>query len=132
MTGTLKIKIRFLAALIPVCFFLGLAAQDLVRGRFSAEAQSAIFTPRSGENVLPAAAREILGFIRERGLKTYRLSPVLRNDVYLYQRITESAWLEAKPDPSSRYLFIAKSEVSAYKPKGALMERTNVALVVLH
>ncbi len=126
-----KIKIGFIAVMVLVCFFLGLAAQDLVRGRFSSEARAAIVTPQSGENVLPEPAREILGFIRERGLKTYRLSPVLRNNVYINQRVTESAWLVARPDPGSRYLFIDKSELSAYKSAGALLEKANVALVIV-
>ena len=132
MSDTLKTKIRVFAAIIPVCFFLGLAAQDLFRGRFSAEAQAAIFTPQSGENVLPEPALEILGFIRERGLTTYRLSPVLRNNVYICQRVTESAWLLARPDPGSRNLFIDKSELGAYKTAGVLTEKANVALILVH
>lgn len=131
MSDTLKTKIRVLAVLIPVCFFLALAAQDLVRGRFSAGARAAIFTPQSGENVLPEPALEILGFIRGRGLTTYRLSPVLRNNVYICQRVTESAWLIARPDPGSRNLFIDKSEFGAYKSAGAMTEKANVALVLV-
>jgi len=132
MSDALKIKIRVFAALVPVCFFLGLAAQDLARGRFSAGARAAVLTPQSGESVLPEPALEILGFIRERGLKTYRLSPVLKSNVYICQRVTESAWLLARPDPGSGNLFIDKSELGAYKTAGALTEKANVVLVLVH
>ena len=118
--------------MIPVLFFVFLIAGDVMRGRFSAESQALIFTPGSGETVLPAPALEILEFIRERGLKTYRLSPVLKSDVHIRQRVTESAWLIAKPDPDSRNLFIDMSELGAYKAAGALLEKANVALVLVH
>lgn len=124
------IKMDFCIAAVPACFFLFLLSMETKDGRFSAGTQAAIFAPQSGEEVLFIRVREILQLIRQTGLKNYRLSPVLGAKGFLCRQITASAWLMAKPDAASRYLFIDNSEIGEYRHLVVLKESRNVSLLI--
>ena len=62
-----------------------------------------IFTPNSGQEVLPGQVRQMLSLLKSNHVISYRLSRQLHRDPLIMQRIVESAW-PIKMDPASPYL----------------------------
>lgn len=127
-------SLRTAAAAVPLCFFLVLLAESLRGGHFSARQSALVFEPRSGECVLPEKVLQALEIIRETGIVSYRVSPGFKQDVLRRQRMVEAAWLDARPDPDSRYLLLEKSEARTGPDQRAaaptIMEKKDVALVL--
>jgi hypothetical protein len=75
---------------------------------------ASFLVPRAGEGALSPKVREVCALIRDNSLKTYRLSASLAAEDITYQRITEAAWLDARLEPDSPWLFVAAGEAAAH------------------
>lgn len=92
--------------------------------------QSNLATPRAGEQVLPPAVQEMLGFLNAQRLDSYELSANMntRENMLLRQRIIESAW-PIKINYNSKYKLILIDELNTYS-KCDLKDRGREASLV--
>jgi hypothetical protein len=80
-----------------------------------------IFTPNSGQEVLPAEVQQMLSLLRSNHVTSYRLSKQLTQDSLIRERIKESAWpikREASP-----YLLSLPKEIKN-NPTCVVLDRT--------
>ena len=114
---------------------IGKSIENLLRSTFHAVRDFRSFymnleTPNSGEQVLPAAVREMLALLRTHGLASYRVSEGIMTSegTLIYQRIVESAW-PRRIDPKSRHEFRFVSE-PATSGCAEIERKREVALVL--
>gem|GEM_PF-1333007 len=92
-----------------------------------------ILTPRSGLEVIPDESRQMLSLIQKYNLPHYRISPVLRKDELVFQRIYETAW-PVKMKDSSPYLFVCPDELQEnkkFETCSIVEKKEKIALVYL-
>ena len=100
-----KIKILF----ILICFiqFLYLF---IYRSNFEYHVLKNSFKKDFGANyVIPKEVKEINKFIKKHNIKNFALSSTLKNNLHLYQRITEFNY-PARIKNGSEFIFILKNE----------------------
>ena len=89
---------------------------------------SKLFTPGSGQEVLPPKVLTMLSILKENGIESYRLSDDFSNDVVIYQRIVEGAW-PIKLEETSPFVLIAIDERVDYQDCKIIDEKEDVVLV---
>ena len=90
-----------------------------------------IFTPNSGQNVLPARVRQMLSLLIDNHVASYRLSDQLYQDPLVMQRIVESAW-PIKLDSTSPYLLSLPAELTNNPTCSVIDDRKDVVLAYCH
>jgi hypothetical protein len=89
---------------------------------------SDFFRADSGLQVLPDQTRSMLYLIQEHALPNFRLSPLISSNVWVSQRIIESAW-PIHLEPESDFLFVFLEEVENYSSCKKLDEKEDIVLV---
>jgi hypothetical protein len=90
-----------------------------------------IFTPGSGEDVLPEKVRTILSLTRKHPLANYRLEKSFEKDGDLTQRIVEAVW-PLKMEKTSPYLFGLTTEIKNDPNCEIVDQKEDVALAYCH
>jgi hypothetical protein len=90
-----------------------------------------LFSPNTGQYVLPNQVRQMLSLLQTFQLSSYRLSDQLYSDPLIVQRITEAAW-PVKMNPSSSYLLSTLSEIKNQTACAIIDQRKDIALVYCH
>ena len=92
---------------------------------------SNLFTPHSGQGVLPSQVLDMISILNENSIETYRLSEKFAGDIVVYQRIVEGAW-PIKPDNKSPFTLISPDEIIIYKDCLTIDKKEDVVLVNCH
>lgn len=87
-----------------------------------------LFTPHSGQGVLPPQVITMISILNENGVESYKLSEKYSADVVIYQRIVEGAW-PIRPDNNSSFTLIATDEMDNYKDCLTIDKKEDVVLV---
>jgi len=90
-----------------------------------------IFSPNSGQEVLPDQVQEMLSLLHTHHIASYQISKPLEQDLRIYQRIIEAAW-PIKYDGTSPYLFISLNDVIINPNCDVIDQRKDVALEYCH
>jgi len=89
---------------------------------------SDLFTPDSGQGVLPPKVLTMISILKENGIESYKLSEEFSNDVVIYQRIVEGAW-PIRLEETSPFVLIASDEIVDYQDCMIIEEKEDVVLV---
>lgn len=89
---------------------------------------SKLFTPGSGQEVLPPKVLTMISILKENGIESYRLSDEFSDDVVIYQRIVEGAW-PIRLEETSPFVLIAIDERVTYQDCKIIDEKEDVVLV---
>jgi hypothetical protein len=85
--------------------------------------------PNAGMGAMPVAALEIReALFRYADIEQYSLSPALKNDEFIYQRIVEGCW-PVKYNASASFVFVHKSDLGKYSGKKMMIQGEEIALV---
>ena len=87
-----------------------------------------IFTPNTGTEILPSQVKQMLIMLEDNHLKDYQLSSELENDIYIMQRMVESAW-PIKLENSSLNYFSSRKDLELYASCKILDQKEDVVLV---
>ena len=87
-----------------------------------------IYSPNSGQEVLPRQVQQILTLLHSNTIEDFQLSDEIRNDPLLVQRTTEAAW-PIKVDGSSHYFIVFNDEMKPYPDCNVIDQAQDVALV---
>ncbi len=77
-----------------------------------AEVFTTVFTPKLGLQVLPVEVKSMLNLLEKIDIEDYRISELLKNQTFIYQRIVEAAWPKKYSD-LSHYVFILADELTS-------------------
>ena len=91
----------------------------------------AIFSPNTGQEILPAQVQQMLSLMRMYHVPDYQISNQMAQDITIRQRIVEAAW-PIKNDPKSPYLFCFPEEIKNHPNCAVVDQREAVALVHCH
>ena len=69
-----------------------------------------LFSPHSGEEILPSEVQSMLYLLRGYEISDYRLAPSFKQDPLIYQRIVEAAW-PSRYEKTSQYILGHKDGV---------------------
>jgi hypothetical protein len=86
-----------------------------------------LFTPNSGQEVLPDRVRQMLQLLQKHHIEEYRLSSQLAADMRIQQRIVESAW-PVREDASSPHLLGSIEEIKKDPSCTVVDQEKDVAL----
>ncbi|MCJ7702124.1 MAG: hypothetical protein MUO62_11105 [Anaerolineales bacterium] len=89
---------------------------------------SHIFSPNSGQEVLPVQVQQLLSLLQTHQISSYQLSNQLMQNPLIFQRTIESAW-PTKMEGKSSYLLISFEEIKNYASCVQIDQREDVALV---
>lgn len=134
-----KQRLHFELIIVPILIFfifntltleslLLLKKSDLPSIQHPKAELSNLFTPLSGQGVLPPQVLNMISIMNENDVKTYKLSENFSADIVIYQRIVEGAW-PIKPDTNSAFTLIAIDEMDKYKDCITIDEIEDVVLV---
>jgi hypothetical protein len=87
-----------------------------------------VFSPDTGEEVLPDNVRKMLFLLRYHEISDYRLSSALAEDALIMQRITEAAW-PIKREDSSLFVFKLVEEKNQNSDCVSINQREGIELV---
>jgi len=88
-----------------------------------------VFTPNSGQEVLPQPVLQMLEIIETNQIEDYQLSDLLEKDPSIFQRISESAW-PVRMSSTSKYFFITPNEIENYTACTMIGQSGETVLVV--
>jgi len=86
-----------------------------------------LFTPNSGQEVLPDQVQNMLSLIQNHHVPNYRLSKQLTSDPLIRERIKESAW-PVKTEKKSAYLLSLNGEIKNHPACIIIDQREDVVL----
>lgn len=89
---------------------------------------SNIFSPNSGQEVLPVQVQQMLSLLQTHQIGSYQLSNQLMQNPLIFQRTIESAW-PIKMEGKSSHFLIAIEEIKNYASCVQIDQREDVALV---
>ena len=87
-----------------------------------------LFTPNSGQGVLPPQVLTMISLLKENNVENYKLAEKFSTDVVIYQRIVEGAW-PIRLENNSSYTLLAADELNAYQDCVIIEEKEDVILV---
>ncbi len=134
-----KQRLHFELIIVPIILFfifntltlealLLLKKSDLPSIQHPKAELSNLFTPHSGQGVLPSKVLDMISILNKNDVETYKLSEKFSSDIVIYQRIVEGAW-PIKPDNNSAFTLIAIDEMDKYKDCITIDEIEDVVLV---
>ena len=101
---------------------------DSIVVQYHGETLKKIFTPNSGQEVLPTKVQEVLSLLSENKVNSYQLSNQIIQDSETYQRIIESVWPRELTD-TSKYFVITPAEKQKYLACDEIDQREDILLV---
>lgn len=90
-----------------------------------------LFKPNSGREILSWEIQWVNSIIDDRNLTDYQLSPKLFSDLFVHQRIVETAW-PVKLETDSKYVFIFTEEIAFYSGCELIDQKMEIAYVDCH
>jgi hypothetical protein len=89
---------------------------------------SNLFTPNSGQGVLPPQVLTMISVLKENNVESYKISEKFSNDVVIYQRIIEGAW-PIRLENNSPFILISTDEINDYQECITIDKKEEVVLV---
>jgi hypothetical protein len=103
------------------------AQSNLSTARHLSDSLAQLFSPNSGQEVLPGQVRAALALLQNFPVASYRLSPSLEQVEWVRQRMIEAAW-PVKMENTSAYLFCSPEEFKDTPGCDLIGQREDVVL----